>query len=665
MKSKIVIATTLISAFLLSSCDGFNNNALNKNTHKVIFDSNGGSLIEPLQVKHGEKIEKPADPTREGYTFQNWTYNNEEWSFVGYVVTSDMTLLANWTANNYKLTLTNYEQSRGSVSGAGTYEYDSEVTIVATPSTGYSFIGWYDTNDDLVSDEAEYSFTMGFDLRLVVKWNDGNQYSATLNPNGGTVSQTTIDIQYGKSYNLPTPERKGYTFDGWYNGNTKVSNSGSWSYTSNLSLTARWSIINYKINYNLNGGTNNSSNPSTYNITNSVAFKNPTKPGYEFLGWYKNNEQIANIPTGSTGDISIEARWSANKNKLTVTSQDESKGRVSIVSGTGYTDETIIVEATPASNCVFKGWYQGISLVSKQPRYTFVMPTSDYSLSARFLTQTENEDEEEYNKTIGIVPVFNTADNTVTYGLYPQTNVNDASLIFSLNELTTPESNGWYLFNNEYYAKLSATPYISNAVFDNGTAIASGTTYWFKCEPITWNILSENNGEYYLLSSLLLDAHRYDDNSNNYKNSEIRAWLNNEFFNSAFNLDSDYVKTTNVDNSVSSMEFDDDARFACENTQDKVFLPSFNDYKNENYGFVSDGSRECKNTDWARARGASYYYDFFDDSWLYNSDYWTRSPGYNPDYARCVNYKGSIISVKYVFANECNVRPSITLKIDN
>ena len=81
-------------------------------------------------------------------------------------------------------------------------------------------------------------------------------------------------------------------------------------------------------------------------------------------------------------------------------------------------------------------------------------------------------------------PILSEDGKTVTYGLYPQTNVDDPDLVSALDKLTNAESNGWYLYNNEYYAKVSATPYDSNYKFDNGTTIVSDTTYWFKCEPI-------------------------------------------------------------------------------------------------------------------------------------------------------------------------------------
>lgn len=270
-------------------------------------------------------------------------------------------------------------------------------------------------------------------------------------------------------------------------------------------------------------------------------------------------------------------------------------------------------------------------------------------------------------------PELSEDGKTITYGLYPQTNVDDSALVSALNALTTPESNVWYLYDDEYYAKLSATPNNSNYTFDNGTTIVSGTTYWFKCEPITWNVLSNNNGKYYILSSLLLDAHRYNEYydgikdghyANNYQYSEIRAWLNDDFYNSAFALGNSYIQTTTVDNSASTTSSSDNP-YVSDNTFDKVFLPSYQDYINTNYGFdttiFETNTRSCKTTDWARARGAYYSKE---SSTLYNDYYWTRSPINHANFylASYVSSDGGLYgdNVGYTYQG---VRPALTIKI--
>ena len=308
----------------------------------------------------------------------------------------------------------------------------------------------------------------------------------------------------------------------------------------------------------------------------------------------------------------------------------------------------------------FDGWYLNDKLITIIEKGT----TGDLNLAAKWSQTEEQKTEEASAKKYATKPFFSDDGKTITYGLYPQKNINDSSLLTALNGLAAPESNGWYLYDGEYYAKVNASPENSSCAFDNRTTIVSDTTYWFKCEPITWKILSENNGEYYLLSTVLLDAHRYDALNNNYKNSEIRSWLNNDFYKSAFALGSNYIKTTTVDNSAATTSSNSNP-YACENTEDKVFLPSYRDYYDSNYGFSEPIDRCCKTTDWARARGASY--NSFSSEYYYNGYYWTRSP--YSDFSYCAR---GVSSDGFLYNSNGNnnigntsycARPSITLKI--
>ena len=260
--------------------------------------------------------------------------------------------------------------------------------------------------------------------------------------------------------------------------------------------------------------------------------------------------------------------------------------------------------------------------------YTFTDPgvtceEHDFSTYESFASLSRDDDRYVFSlseqRSFGILPVI--TGNTVTYGLYPQTNVNDEELLTALNALETPETNGYYFYENTYYAKLSET------------------TNWYKCEPIIWNVLSNNNGEYYILSSVLLDGHRYDNDSNNYKDSEIRSFINKDFYNSAFALGNSYIKTTSVDGN-----------------QDNVFLLSHQEYVSR----YSGDALCCKTTEWARARGVSYSTK---ESYLYNGDYWTRSPNSDhSDWARYVNTQGNPYNSHRV-TNGFGVRPAITIKI--
>ena len=68
----------------------------------VTFDSDGGSAVAPQQVLQGQKVQRPADPIKEGHTFIGW-YNKAdlqyinlpEWNF-DYPVFENMELVAQW-----------------------------------------------------------------------------------------------------------------------------------------------------------------------------------------------------------------------------------------------------------------------------------------------------------------------------------------------------------------------------------------------------------------------------------------------------------------------------------------------------------------------------------------------------------------------------------------
>ncbi len=335
---------------------------------------------------------------------------------------------------------------------------------------------------------------------------------------------------------------------------------------------------------------------------------------------------------------------------LLVFSSNEEYGTVEIINSESH-DNIIYykVKATEKENASFLGWYANNIRLSDESIYTIkVKFTEGVSLEGRF-NKTTNTNE--------------TKIDLIKYGYYPQTYVSDENLISTLNSLTASTLNGWYLYDDTYYAKKIASPYISSYEFSDGTTIVNGNTYWFKCEAIEWKILSSDNGTYSLVSTVLLDAHQYDSSSNNYKNSKIRSWLNNDFYNAAFFLDSSYIQTTIVDNSASTTGSNTNSN-ACENTNDKVYLLSYHDYINATY-FPDDASRYCKLTDYAKANGA-YCYSGSGSNSSYNVNgwYWTRSPSSSySDSAWYVNLGGYLNYSSLVYDSGSGVRPAITITI--
>lgn len=109
----------------------------------------------------------------------------------------------------------------------------------------------------------------------------------------------------------------------------KVAEGGNVTVTIGINTTAleTWGTIddvflyrvgdleNYAITYELNGGENHAENPAFYNETQEIIFKEPTRTGYTFAGWYTDaafTNTITAIKKGTTGAITLYAKWEKN-----------------------------------------------------------------------------------------------------------------------------------------------------------------------------------------------------------------------------------------------------------------------------------------------------------------------------------------------------------------
>ena len=169
-----------------------------------------------------------------------------------------------------------------------------------------------------------------------------------------------------------------------------------------------------------------------------------------------------------------------------------------------------------------------------------------------------------------------------------------------------------------------------------------------------------------MLSSKLIDAQAYDSrNINNYKESSIRSWLTDDFYNKAFYFNDKHLCEMEVVNNAGSTGSGSNP-FATDNTYDKVCLLSYSDYTNGSFGFhepanIASSSRCCKTTDYARGRGACISTDY---QTKFNGHYWTRSPNSgNLHYASYVRTDGVIHYDNNVSYSYLCVRPAIFINL--
>lgn len=261
---------------------------------RVAFDANGGSVgTASTNIAMGEKYTLPA-PERKYYTFDGWYTDKTGGTKVtekDVMSTSERhTLYAHWTVKNVTVS---YDAGDGSVTGDAKVKYNlgTKYGKKTATRTGYTFMGWYTKANgsgtkvletEIVTDEKDHT--------LYAYWSN-KAITITLDPQNGNLNESSIKAEYDKAYGtLPTPERKGYTFEGWYtstSGGEKITDATICKNETNATLYARWAAI-----YVTNIALNKNANETTYYIGDSVKVN-----GAVILATYND---------GSTEEISAE-----------------------------------------------------------------------------------------------------------------------------------------------------------------------------------------------------------------------------------------------------------------------------------------------------------------------------------------------------------------------
>jgi uncharacterized repeat protein (TIGR02543 family) len=276
------------------------------NEYSIVFKDYDDSIIQDSKLQYGTIIEFPEDRQRLGYEFKGWDNDSK-------IVKDNLIITAKYKTVEYNI---DYELNNGVLDNPiNDYNIESEDIILASPTKkGYTFKGWSD--ETLKIPEIDLKILSGStgDKKFIANW-EANEYEVTLNQNGGTVEDNVCLVRYDSNYScLSIPKKDGYEFIGWYDDeDTKITEDTILDKDYNHDLLAKWDIVNYDIAYELNGGTINSA-INSYNVeSESFKIEEPTKRGYEFIGWNVNDNsdliKDLNIEKGTTGNIQLIANY--------------------------------------------------------------------------------------------------------------------------------------------------------------------------------------------------------------------------------------------------------------------------------------------------------------------------------------------------------------------
>ena len=195
----------------------------------------------------------------------------------------------------------------------------------------------------------------------------------------------------------------------------------------------------------------------------------------------------------------------------------------------------------------------------------------------------------------------------------------------------------------EDFTAAEAGDYITFGAYEQDGDLANGK------EPIEWLVLAKENNRLLVLSWYGLDCKPFHEEDTNitWENCTLRAWLNDEFFNTAFTDEEKARIRTMLMPAVQNPTF---ASIPGNDTWDKVFLLNIQEV--EQY---MPSKRGCPSTAYAKARGVRG---------SDNGCWWLRTTGKLQNYAADVNTSGILFARGYSVArDDYAVRPAMWLAI--
>lgn len=265
--------------------------------YTITFDSDGGSVVEKQIVKRGEKVNKPTDPTRDGYIFIEWDLGSSIYDFSA-KVTRNLILKAVWKEQEGgKVTyVVNFNTDGGNSVSNQIINKDGTITKPQDPvRDGYKFLGWYSNNVLF-----DFSTPVTTNLELVAKWEKAKDNSTT------TTTTTTKKNDTTNSTTKKTTTKKNDTTN---------------TTTTKKTTTTTTEAKKYTVKFDSNGGSKVSSKEVTSGSKVSKP-SNPTRTGYKFGGWTLNNKAY-DFNSKVTSNITLVAKWTAKTYTVKVSSVDE------------------------------------------------------------------------------------------------------------------------------------------------------------------------------------------------------------------------------------------------------------------------------------------------------------------------------------------------------
>jgi len=346
--------------------------------------------------KYGTTVTLTATPA-EGYDFEEWEVEglgsfNES---VKEIKLKDSILATAFFAKkSFNIEASVDPENGGTVTGAGSYLFGDTASLTAVAAEGFKFVEWTENGAPIGSDNP-LEFVVNANRAFVAHF--ANEYMVTVNviPEEGGMASGGGKYIFGSEITVVATPADCYDFDGWFVGETLVSENAEYTFTvtEDVDLVAVFTLKTFEVTVTAEpeeGGV--VSGGGTYDCGSEITVVATPADCYDFDGWFVGETLVsenAEYTFTVTEDVDLVAVFTLKTFEVTVTAEPEEGG---VVSGGGTYDcgSEITVVATPADCYDFVGWFIDPLTVPYpffDSEYVFTV-TEDINLVAKFTLKT-------------------------------------------------------------------------------------------------------------------------------------------------------------------------------------------------------------------------------------------------------------------------------------
>ena len=337
--------------------------------HNVTFNTVGGTAVEHVTVEEDTILTAPQT-TRAGYTFAGWDYDFTQ------PITQSFTATASWTAHTDTKYVVEYY-----LENVTKTDYDLDHTDTLYDVTDTTANAEQKTLDHftLNTQKSTLSGNIDGEGKLVLKvYYTRDTYTVSTdsnNTNGGTVTSGGT-YAYDKEITLTASTNAGYTFLGWFEGETKVSSSLSYTFSVDHSATytAKWEAntdTKYVVEYYLENVTKTDYDldhtDTLYDVTDTTA--NAEQKTFDH---FTLNTQKSTLSGNIDGEGKLVLKVYYTRNVYTVTLDSDCENAGTFIGEGMYAYGTIVTITAQVENCYrFLGWYKDENIIANVRSYSF------------------------------------------------------------------------------------------------------------------------------------------------------------------------------------------------------------------------------------------------------------------------------------------------------